>query len=78
MQCACAMLSSVACPALQIVFTLSRKKHDFREIGYCVLIFFTTFSEKVLILRINERDMIKIYFGLHVSYWFFLSDFNEN
>jgi len=78
MQCVCAMLSSVACPALQIVFTLSRKRHDFREKGYCVLIFSTTVSETVLILRINEQDMIKMYFGLHVRYCLFLSYFNEN
>jgi len=28
---ACAMLSSVACPAIQYVFTLSYKRRDFRE-----------------------------------------------
>ena len=30
MQCACAILSSVACPALQYVSTLYHKRHDFR------------------------------------------------
>jgi hypothetical protein len=30
-----------------------------------------------LILRRNERDMIKIYIGLHVKYPLFLSDFKE-
>jgi len=30
-----------------------------------------------LILRRNERDMIKTYIGLHVKYHLFLSDFNE-
>ena len=30
MQCACAILPSVACPALQYFSTLSHKRHDFR------------------------------------------------
>jgi hypothetical protein len=34
MQCASAMLSSVACPALQQFYTLSDKRHDFRKINY--------------------------------------------
>jgi hypothetical protein len=33
-------------------------------------------SETFLILRINERDMIKIYIGLHIKYPLFFSDFN--
>jgi hypothetical protein len=43
-----------------------------------VLIFFTTLSETFLILRRNERNMIKMYIGLHAKYPLFLSDFNEN
>ena len=34
-------------------------------------------SEAFLILRRTERDMIKMYIGLHVKYPLFLSDFNE-
>jgi len=52
MQCACAILSSVACLALQYIFTLSQKRHDFRGEGcggevtehkMCVLTFTITF-----------------------------------
>ena len=47
MQCACAILPSVVCPALQYFSTLSHKLHDFREKvtehKMCVLIFSTTF-----------------------------------
>ena len=34
-------------------------------------------SETFIILRRNERDMIKYAGGLHVKYPLFLSDFNE-
>ena len=34
-------------------------------------------SETILILKRTERDMIKLYVGLHVTYPLFLSDFNE-
>jgi len=33
-----------------------------------VLVVSTTFVRKCLILRRNERDMIKTYIGLHVKY----------
>ena len=63
MQHACATFSSVACPALQNVSTLSHKRHDFREKfiehKMCVLIFSATFSDTFLILRRIERDMMK-------------------
>jgi hypothetical protein len=48
-QCACAILSSVACPALQYFPTLSHKLHDFLkekmiEPKMCVLIVSTNFA----------------------------------
>ena len=55
MQCACATFSSVACPALPYISTLSHKRQDFRKkekvIEHKMLYF--------LILRITEGDMIK-------------------
>ena len=61
MQCACAMLLSVACPALQIVSTLSHKRHDFRKrlLNVKSVFFSTNISGTFLILRRNEQDMIK-------------------
>ena len=65
MQCACAILSSVACTALQYFSALSYKQHDFREGGgvvepkMCILIFSTMCPKQFLILRRTERDMIK-------------------
>jgi hypothetical protein len=44
----------------------------------CALIFSKTVSEIFLILRRNERGMIKeMYIGLHVKYSLCLSDFIE-
>jgi hypothetical protein len=34
MQCACAILSSVVCPALQFFSILSHKRQDFRKKSY--------------------------------------------
>jgi len=62
MQSACAILSSVACPAVQYFSTLSHKRHDFRktvtEHKMCILIFSTILSETFLILRRSERQLI--------------------
>ena len=49
MQCACALLSSVARPAVLYLSTLSHKQYDFKKkkllnIKVCVLIFSTTFA----------------------------------
>jgi transposase len=81
MQCACAIMSSVACTAVQFFFTLSHKRDDFRKkkllnIKYFVSILSTNLSETFLTVRRTEQDM-KYYTGLHVKYPLVLSDFNE-
>jgi hypothetical protein len=77
MQCACAILSSVDCLALQYFSKLSHKRHDFRKkkvsehILMCVLIFSITsvwnisHSKKKLARYDN-----KMYVGRHVKYLF--------
>jgi len=80
MQCACAILSSVACLAVQYFSTLSHKRHDFRKenllkIKYVFWFPLWSFSEICHILRRIERDMIKN--CLHIKYPLFLSDFKE-
>jgi len=83
MQCACAILSSVACPTRQYFSTLSHRRHDSQknvtEHKICVLIFCTTFAETFLIVRSSETDIIKnvYYTGLYVKNPLLLSDFNE-
>ena len=67
---------------LQYSSTLSHKWHDFRKTKVSehkmrVLIFSTILSETFLILRRNERDMIKMHIGLHVKYPLFLSEYNQ-
>ena len=61
MQSACAILSPVALPTPQYFTTSSHKRHDFRKKKQemCVLVFSTSFFETFLILRRNERYMIK-------------------
>ena len=65
MQCACTILSAVACPALQYFSTLSHKRHDFRKkkkvIEYKTRVssFSTTCFETFFIIIKTERDMIK-------------------
>ena len=43
----------------------------------CAINFSTNLSETFLILRGNERNLIKLYIGLHVKYPLFLSEFIE-
>jgi hypothetical protein len=63
MQCACAILSSLACPALQYFPTLTHKRHHLKKKllnTKCVFWFsLQLLSETFLMLRRNERDMIK-------------------
>jgi hypothetical protein len=64
MQCACVLLFSVASLALVYFYTKSYKSLDFqkkKKLTECKMCFdfLYSFSEKCLILRITERDMIK-------------------
>jgi len=74
MQWSYSILSSVACPALQYFSAFFKKKVNEK----CVYSFsLQRLSETFFIIRVIERDMIKIHIGLHVKYPFFLLDFNE-
>jgi len=68
MQCACAILSFVACTGLQYFSILSHKIHEFRRKKLqnirCVLIISLNLSEMFPTLRRIERDMIKNVFLL--------------
>jgi hypothetical protein len=87
-QCACAVLSSVACSALQYTFTLSHKRHDLRGAGgggrvtehkMCVPILSTTLAEAFLILGIIQLYTFNNVYGCTytVHYQLSLSDVNE-
>jgi hypothetical protein len=80
MQFAWAILSSVACPALQYFSTLSDKRHDFRKTLLnmeCVFCFSVQrLSETFLILR-TGLDMIKNVYWSACKVTLFLSDLNE-
>ena len=62
MQCACAILPSVTCHALQHFSTLSHKPHDFRqkvtEHKICIFIFSTTFVGNISHSKKTERNII--------------------
>jgi len=71
MQCACAILSSVACLAVQYFPTLSHKRHDFRGkkiIEHKIVFWFSLqfLSKTFLILRRNERDTINKYIHIYM------------
>jgi hypothetical protein len=75
------ILSSLACLPVPYFSILSHKRRDVRESVFehkmCVLISSANLSETFLILRRNERDVIKNVDDLHRKYSLFLSEFNE-
>jgi hypothetical protein len=83
MQCAGAILSSAACPALQYYSTLSHKRRNslknVTEHEMWVVTFYTNFLLQHFSFQ-EELNKIcsKMYSGLHVRYPSFLSDFNES
>jgi hypothetical protein len=78
MQCGCAILTSAACPDLQIFWlypincTIFEKKFEHKM---CFAIFSTTFVWKTS--HTKTKRMIKNVYSLHVKYPLFLSDFSE-
>jgi len=81
MGCACAILSSVACPALQYFSTLSHKRQAFRkkvtEHKMFVVVFSTDLLETFPFLRRTERDMVKSVYWSSRKVQAFLSYFSE-
>ena len=79
MQCACAILLSVACPVLPYSSTLSHKRHNFEKRKLfnirCVLIFSTTLSETFLIPKRTQRYTTNVH-SCPLKYGLFLSHFN--
>jgi len=81
MQCACAVLSSVVCLALQYFSTLSHKRYNLKKVTeheICVLVFLYNFCLKHFSFWEEMNKMwLKMYIGLRVKYPLFLSNFNE-
>ena len=82
MQCACAILSSVACPTLLRFSTLSHKLLDFRkkvtEYKMCILIFSTNFVSNISHSKKNWARCDQKCILVDVKHPILLSDFNEN
>ena len=73
MHCACAILSSVSCPAVPYFPTISHKRHNFREKKLlntkCVFWFsLQRLSETFLISRRSERNIIITVHSCSVKY----------
>jgi hypothetical protein len=70
MQCACTILSFVACPTLQnFLPCLIMSDFQIKEVlehKICVLIFSTTFSETFLIQKEMSETRSKMNIGLHI------------
>jgi ferric iron reductase protein FhuF len=84
MQCACAILLSEACPALQYFSTLFHKRDNVwkKVIEHKMLVsIFSAFVCNISQPKKHwerEREIwSKMYISLHVQYPLFLSDFNE-
>ena len=85
MQCACAILLSVACPALQYFSALSHKRRDFREKkqsyrtqNVCFDFLYKFCLQKFLTVKDHWASYgPNVYIGLHATYRPFLSDFNQ-
>ena len=82
MKCACAILSSVACPDLQYISILSHVWSDFSkrkgtDHKMCVFIFTTNFDDIFLILRRIERVMIKNVYLYSCKVLAIMLDFHE-
>ena len=80
-QCACVVLLSMACPAVQYFSTLSHKRKDFREKRFIkykmyVLLFSTTFVWNLSHSKKNWDTYDQKYIGLHVKWPLFSSNFN--
>jgi len=82
MQCACAILPSMACPSLQYFSTLSHKRHDFREKNFWTqnVFWFSLhfFPETFLIPITIQRYIIINVYRSSCKVPLLLSDFNKN
>jgi hypothetical protein len=75
--CACAVLSSVACPSLQYFSTLPRKRYDFQkrvaEHNVHVTIYLQLLCETFLFLReLSEIDEICMYVYIYVCVYIYI------
>ena len=77
MQCACAILSSMACPAQQYFSILSHKRHDKKKKEAVFRFSLQRFSEKFSFQEKLSEISWKKYNCLHIQCPLFLSDFNE-
>jgi hypothetical protein len=82
MQCACTILSTVACLALQYVSTLSHKRHHFlKKVTNIKCVFNVSLQIFVwvfFILRITERDVIKNVYWVSCKVPIFIVRFELN